>query len=116
MIASQQKLDSIGMPPCQLEPPSATKNAGIATKRSPYEQAQVLVEYLGHAPGHDTNSTPINISRRHVPRRKVCINDETSQHGRKLSSSATRHRLFLSKTLGDVHEQLEPAALKDISA
>lgn len=110
MIASQQKLHSIGVPRHELDPHAAAKKARMDAKKSPYEQPQVLVEFVGGANTHGSSSKPSNVLRRNIlaPRKHRVGGDS-------VSSSATKHRQFLSKTLSAVHEQLESTTLADIS-
>ena len=47
MVASQQKLDAVGVPGHQLDPHAAAEKFKANCETSPYEQPQVLVEYMG---------------------------------------------------------------------
>ena len=107
MVASQQKLDAVGVPGHQLDPHAAAEKFKANCETSPYEQPQVLVEYMGCSATHDAKWRSSNsASRKH---RKG-----TRENG--ISASATRHRQFLTKTLNAVREQLESTAIFDISA
>lgn len=107
MVASQQKLHSIGVPVQQLDPRAAVKTSKKAAKMSPYERPQTLVEYTGNVDTHGRRAhTTRNPHASGHPR-----GDNCSTSGDKVSSSATRHRQFLDKTLSAVHEQLESTAL-----
>lgn len=110
MVASQQKLHSIGVPRHELDPHAAVKKARMDAKKSPYGQPQVLVEFVGGVSTHASSSKPSNVIRRniHAPRKHYVGGD-------RVSSSATKHRHFLSKTLSAVHEQLELTTLANIS-
>lgn len=117
MVASHQKLNSIGVPLHQLTPNASTKNASVEPKRSPYEQPQVLVEYIGRASTHGPKLKPADLARPcQVSQRKKHSNGEEKLIGGKSLCSATRHREFLSSSLNAVNEQLESTTLSDISA
>lgn len=111
MVASHQKLHSIGVPLHHLDPDTAIRKSRMGAKTSPYEQPQVLVEYMGRA-AHDSTSMPTNLTSQNA---RVPKHRDHSREGDQPSSSATRHRQFLSKTLSAVHEQLESTTLVDIS-
>lgn len=107
MVASQQKLDAVGVSGHQLDPQAAAEKFRTNSQTSPYEQPQVLVEYMGCSATHDAKWRSSNsASKKH---RKGNRENE-------ISASATRHRQFLTKTLKDVREQLESTTIDDISA
>ncbi|CAM9845998.1 unnamed protein product [Ectocarpus sp. 13 AM-2016] len=116
MVASQQKLCSIGVPAHQVDPRAAMKKSRRAAKMSPYERPQTLVEYTGRS---DASALQTKSTHLHTTRKKVSLGDpragSNSSSGDKISSSAARHREFLDNTLSAVHEQLESTALADIS-
>lgn len=115
MIASQHKLNSMGLPQNELVPNGSMKNATTECKKSPYEQPQVFVEYMGRTSAHGTILKPADATRRcTVSQRKEHSDDKTSV-SRKSSSSAARHRQFLSNTLNTVNEQLDSTTLNDLS-
>lgn len=107
MVASQQKLDAVGVPGHQPDPHAAAEKFRANSEASPYKQPQVLVEYMGCSATHDAKRrNPNSAARKHRKGNR--------ENG--ISSSATRHRQFLTKTLNDVREQLESTAIDDISA
>lgn len=107
MVASQQKLDAVGVSGRQLDPQAAAEKFRTNSQTSPYEQPQVLVEYMGRSATHDATWRSYNsVSKKH---RKGNRENE-------ISASATRHRKFLTNTLKAVREQLESTAIDDISA
>lgn len=109
MVASQQKLHSIGVPIHQLDPQAAVKKFKKTAKMSPYERPQTLVEYTERV---DARSRRLYAARNtHMPGEPR--DDTGGTSGDKVSSSATRHRQFLDKTLSAVHEQLESTALAE---
>ncbi|CAM9149968.1 unnamed protein product [Ectocarpus sp. 8 AP-2014] len=116
MVASQQKLRSIGVPAHQVDPRAAIKKSRRAAKMSPYERPQTLVEYTGRSDASALQTKPAQL---HTTSKKVSLGDpragSNSSSGYKISSSAAKHREFLDNTLSAVHEQLESTALADIS-
>lgn len=108
MIASQQKLNSIGLPSHQLDPGIARRNEVSKAAKSPYNKPQTLVEYIGNVANQTSKAKPSCKGHPHVQRKKRCVGDQPGHHGCQecLPSSATRHRQFLSKTLTTVHHQL----------
>lgn len=117
MIASHQKLNSIGVPLHQLTPNAFMRNTNMEAKKSPYEQPQILVEYMGRASTHAYKVKTANMNKpRQVSQRKRNSDGEETVVGGKNSSSATRHREFLSSSLNAVNEQLESTTISDISA
>lgn len=107
MVASQHKLDAVGVPGHQVDPHAAAENFRAISRTSPYEQPQVLVEYMGCSATHDAKWRSCNSESK-----KHCKGNR--ENG--ISASATRHRQFLTKTLSAVREQLESTAIDDISA
>lgn len=105
MVASQQKLASIGVP---------HRHARVEAKQSPYEREQILVENIGRASTTRCQKPqPADArSRRRLKHRK----DEDDFDRGKVSSSARKHRQFLSESLRAVHEQLETTTVSPISA
>lgn len=112
MVASQRKFDNIGASMHQVA--STSKPCKLDTKRSPYEQPQVLVELKGRASTSERNShTSGSTIRDTMTPRKHVRNIKDGDV--RLSPSARRHRQFLSKTLSALHEQLEPNKLAEVS-
>lgn len=107
MVASQQKLDAVGVPRHQVDPLAAAEKFRANSRTSPYEQPQVLVEYMGCSATHDAKWRSSNSESK-----KLCKGNR--ENG--ISASATRHRQFLTKTLSAVREQLESTAIDDLSA
>lgn len=107
LVASQQKLDAVGVPVHELDPHATTDKFRANFEPSPYEQPQVLVEYMG---GSATQSEKWRSSN--SAGRKSRKNNRDNV----ISASATRHRQFLAKTLNTVRDQLESTAIDDISA
>lgn len=101
MVASKKKLDSIGMAIHQWA--STSKPCKLDTKKSPYEQPQVLVEHKGGVSTSERNSHNSDLPHKHAHKNVRSIKDGDVR----LSQSATRYRQFLSKTLSDLYEQLE---------
>lgn len=109
MVASQQKLRSIGVPYHQLDPRAAVKKSQKAARMSPYERPQTLVEYAGRA-----RSKPPILAASRTMLASGGAREGANSSGDKITSSAGQHRHFLDTTLTAVHEQLESTALVEI--
>ena len=115
MVASQQKRNSMGLPQNELGPNGSMKNAATEYKKSPYEQPQIFVEYMGRTSAHGSMLKPADGARRCTVSQRKEHSDDKATVSRKSSSSAARHRQFLSNTLNTVNEQLESTTLNDLS-
>lgn len=106
MVASHQKLAAVGAPVREVDHNAVTEKFRANSEPSPYEQPQVLVEYMSGSATQTVESRTYNSAgRKH----------HQGNRDNGISASATRHRQFLAKTLNAVREQLESTVIEDIS-